>query len=130
MFERKYQISKFEEIHTCIMVPSYNNEPNFRYIWSLESLLQQEYSNYRVIIVDDASTDKTASLVAKYLKWRHADKNKFILVQKQEHSSALENIYYAAHKYCDYNQIFMIVDGDDELLGRQSLKVFNAVYQK
>lgn len=34
----------------------------------------------------------------------------------------MENIYYAAHKYCDYNEIFYIIDGDDELAGRQVFK--------
>lgn len=34
------------------------------------------------------------------------------------------------HKYCDYGQVFMIVDGDDELIGRQAFKVVNALYQR
>ncbi len=42
----------------------------------------------------------------------------------------MENYYYAVHKYCDFNQIFYVVDGDDELVGTQVLKLYNAVYQK
>lgn len=42
----------------------------------------------------------------------------------------MTNIYYAVHKFCDFNQMLMIVDGDDELVGTQVLKTVNAVYQK
>lgn len=42
----------------------------------------------------------------------------------------MENIYYATHKYCDFNQIFYLVDGDDELIGTQVFKIQNAIYQK
>ena len=33
-------------------------------------------------------------------------------------------------KYCCEDSILVIVDGDDELLGRNFLKTLNAVYQK
>lgn len=111
-------------------MPSYNNMQDLRYAWSIESLLQQDYNNYKVIIIDDNSTDGTAEASATYLKWRNADSTRYTLIKKRERLTALGNIYYAAHKYCDYNQIFMIFDGDDELFGRQALKVINAHYQQ
>jgi len=42
----------------------------------------------------------------------------------------MPNIYYALHKYCDYNQIFYILDGDDEIVGTQVLKLYNTLYQE
>jgi len=66
-----------------------------------------------VIIIDDCSDDSTAKLIAKHLKWRNASSNNFILIQNKKRRTALENIYYAAHKYCDYNQILFNIDGDD-----------------
>ena len=90
----------------------------------------QEYSNYRVIIVVDGSGDNTARLSANYLKYRNADPQKFILVHQKSRLRSLANVYYAAHKYCDYNQIFMVVDGDDYLVGRMVFKTFNQEYQK
>jgi hypothetical protein len=42
----------------------------------------------------------------------------------------LHNIRTAAFDNCKPNEILMIVDGDDELIGRQVLKLFNAVYQE
>lgn len=42
----------------------------------------------------------------------------------------MSNIYYGLHKYCDYNQIFYILDGDDEIVGTQVFKLYNSLYQQ
>lgn len=63
-------------------MPTYKNIQDRRYVWSIESLLQQEYSNYKVIIIDDASDDGTAEATATYLKWRNADPARYILIKK------------------------------------------------
>ena len=42
----------------------------------------------------------------------------------------MPNIRKAAKEYCKPDEIFMIIDGDDEMLGRQVLKLFNSVFQK
>ncbi len=39
------------------------------------------------------------------------------------------NIYHMIHQHCKDGQIVGIVDGDDSLLGRKILKLYNAVYQ-
>ena len=41
---------------------------------------------------------------------------------------ALENIYNAIVNNCNGQNIITIVDGDDELVGFNALKVLNAVY--
>lgn len=43
---------------------------------------------------------------------------------------AMPNIYRAAHQFCQPHEIFMIIDGDDELIGTQILKLYNALFQK
>jgi hypothetical protein len=52
------------------------------------------------------------------------------LVHKKKRQRALENIYYAVHKYCDYNQIFIVADGDDHIIGKYAFKTFNYQYQR
>jgi len=42
----------------------------------------------------------------------------------------MPNLRKAAMEYCLPQDIFLVVDGDDQLLGRQVLKVFNANFQK
>ena len=41
----------------------------------------------------------------------------------------MPNLRRAAKELCRPQDIFLIVDGDDELLGRQVLKLFNAIFQ-
>lgn len=36
----------------------------------------------------------------------------------------------AIHQYCKEGEIFVAVDGDDALIGRQAFSLLNAVYQK
>ena len=101
-----------------MIVPTYNNNADFRYAWNIEPIMQQEYSNFRVIIIDDdASSDKTGEVLAKYLRWRDFPKDKIVLLRNKVRRTGTENFYYAMHKYCDFNQIFYTVDGDDELVG-------------
>lgn len=47
------------------------------------------------------------------------------LVVNKENTKALNNIYKAAHYYCKKNEIMLIVDGDDYLIGTQVLKLLN-----
>lgn len=54
-YEEKYEVSKYPEMPFCIVVPSYMNAVDDRYINNMKSILQQEYSNFHVVFIDDAS---------------------------------------------------------------------------
>jgi glycosyltransferase involved in cell wall biosynthesis len=56
------------ELPFCIAVPSFNSAKNFRYEFNLQSILNQDYDNYRVAIVDDASSDNTTALIRHFMK--------------------------------------------------------------
>ena len=43
---------------------------------------------------------------------------------------AMPNLRYAAMNQCEENELFIIVDGDDSLIGRQVFKLFSAVMQQ
>lgn len=42
----------------------------------------------------------------------------------------MPNLRTAATNFCEPHEIFLVVDGDDQLLGRQVLKLFNARFQE
>ena len=42
----------------------------------------------------------------------------------------MPNILSAAKDFCRPSDILVVVDGDDELIGRQVLKLLNSVFQK
>lgn len=44
-------------------------------------------------------------------------------------NTALENIYIATHDYCSEDSVVLNLDGDDEFIGKNVLKIFNAGYQ-
>lgn len=112
----------------CIIVPTYNNGNSFRTELNLNSIFSQNYTNYKVVVIDDASTDNTPTIIKKYLDFYDISEKKCELVANTENKKALENIYMAIMNRCDGYEVAMIVDGDDELIGFNVLKVLNAVY--
>ena len=58
------RIEKTKEPLVSVVMPAYNAEQHI--CAALDSVLAQTYHNLQVIVVDDASTDKTATLLASY----------------------------------------------------------------
>lgn len=61
----------------CVIVTSYNNGENKLFENNLKSIFRQSYSNYKVIYVDDASTDNTFNIVKNFVHENGFD-SKFI----------------------------------------------------
>lgn len=111
------------------MVPTFNNAKDFRYEYNLQSILNLDYPHYHVVIVDDASTDGTPLLLQEAIARLDSDKRVQLVVRERQ-MTAVPNIHLAVTKYCREDEIVVLVDGDDELLGREILRVFAAVYEK
>lgn len=107
-----------------IMVASYNNKDWYQ--WHLDSIFAQQYHNYRIIYVDDFSTDGTADLVEAYVKEKK-QMHRFTLIRNIQHKGAVANHYHAIHT-CDDKEIIVIVDGDDALAHKDVLSFLNEVY--
>jgi glycosyltransferase involved in cell wall biosynthesis len=109
----------------AVVIPSFNNAR-----WcqrNLESVLNQQYSSFRAIYIDDASTDDTALLVAEYLaESEQAHRVKF--QRNQVRVGPLANIDQAIRS-CDPEEIIVLVDGDDLLAHPQVLTRLNMIYQ-
>ncbi len=136
-----------------LVVPSYNNKE--WYEKNLFSMIQQEYSNFRILYVNDCSKDGTGDLVEKYveemgLDYRVVDFDDqqlpdilaamqsfyelvnekrafFTLVNNRRRAGALANLYRAIHS-CDDEEIVVLVDGDDWLFDKEVLKRLNDTY--
>ena len=132
MYEEKYNISKYEEKPFCVVIPTYNNAEDERFQRNIDSLLTQEYSNYRVLVIDDASPDSTGEILRGYLSgnpvYQNMLDNRVQIQINKERKMALPNILDAAKNFCKPEELFMVLDGDDYLLGRQVLKLFNAIF--
>lgn len=113
-----------------IIIPSYNNSKWCN--WNLSSVFQQKYSNYRVIYIDDCSTDNTYELVLARIKEAELEQpdlaNRIHLIRNSKNQGALANIYTACH-LADDSQIIVTLDGDDALAHPDVLSVINQAYQ-
>lgn len=88
-----------------IIIPTYNSDKEI--VKTINSILQQNYDNYEVIIIDDGSKDKTKSCIDKYCK---NDKIKYFYQENSGVSSARNKGLSKAS-----NEYIMFVDSDDEL---------------
>jgi glycosyltransferase involved in cell wall biosynthesis len=62
-------------------VPTYRNIDNFRYLYNLESILGQDYTNFKIILIDDASRDGNAELIREYLATKKVGDDKVIFYE-------------------------------------------------
>ncbi len=115
---------RIKEKPLVAIICSYNNikwvEKN------LDSIFSQRYKNYRVIYVDDGSTDGTADFVENYIK-QHALENKVTFIRNKKRLRKLANVYRAIH-LCEDDEIVVMVDGDDWLANRSVFAFINKEY--
>ena len=129
--EGKFSLSGVgKELPMCVMVPGYNNNAKFRLEYNLNSIFQQNYTNYKVVLVNDASTDGTDELYRKYFEFYNIDPKKYVYVQNKIRVTALRNIYENSIKHCGLEDVVMTLDADDEFIGQNVLQVFNWGYQR
>ena len=87
---------------------------------NLESIFSQTYNKYRVIYVDDCSTDNTTSLISEY---------KIQLIKNKTRCYQTYNRWIAYH-LCDDDEICIMLDGDDWLVDEYVLDYLNFIYHE
>jgi alpha(1,3/1,4) fucosyltransferase len=108
-----------------VVIPSFNNAKWCRR--NLESVLNQSYPLFRVVYVDDASTDDTADLVAEYLAGS-ATADRVTFHRNSSRVGPVANIDRAV-RACDPDAVIVLVDGDDFLAHPDVLTRLDAIYQ-
>jgi len=108
-----------------IIIPSYNNE-----MWvepNVASILNQSYTNYDVLYINDASIDETYNkvndIVGKLSNWE-------IIKNKNNLGAAYNYIEYVSAFATNPNDIIIHLDGDDWLYDEKSLENLNNYYNK
>lgn len=107
-----------------VVIASYNNE-NF-YEDNLSSVFKQNYTNFRVLYTNDASTDKTGELVQEYVNSQGSHLN-FSYLENTKNRGALHNIYHMIMS-CKNDEIIVILDGDDKFAHPNVLNRLNRAY--
>ncbi len=114
-----------EEKPIVIITASYNNKDVYKK--NLFSIFSQEYDNWKLIYIDDCSTDGTADLVEKFVS-EHGQENHFTLIRNSERKRQLYGQYHAIQS-CPKDAIIVILDGDDWLAVSWALAYINEMYQ-
>jgi hypothetical protein len=104
-----------------VIVPFYN--PGKFLNGCVDSLIEQDYEHFRVIFIDDASTDEAATFTAP-------NDLDAILIRNHANMGALYNINEAIKNYCGADEIIVCLDGDDKLTCTDALSFINIEYQQ
>ena len=113
MIKSKNEIFKFD-----IIMPTYNDSDTI--IESLNSIINQDYKNFTLYVVDDGSTDDTKNIVKKFKK--EFDKNNQIKYFYKENSDQLNAIKYVIN-YLEGDYVYIC--HSDDLLNDNVLKNVN-----
>jgi len=108
-----------------LIVCSYNNKNWYKR--NLDALFSQNYSNYRVVYIDDASPDGTGDLVERYIQEK-GQTHRVTLVKNKQRMFKMSNFYQAVHMYCNDDDIVLDYDGDDWFKHNDALATINKEY--
>ena len=106
------QFGPFNSI--SVITPVYNAE---KYIAKcIQSVVQQDYPNYKMFIIDDCSTDDTVAEICRTLDTLSRDvQKKITIIENKENLGAVWNQVNTIEKHCG-DDIVMLLDGDDWLV--------------
>lgn len=104
-----------------ILITAYNDEKWVEY--NIASILNQTYSNYKVLYYDDASTDNTYQEVNKIV----GNKRNFIVTTHKKNMQALFS-YEECIKQIKEDEILVCMSADDWLYDDNVLKNLNDYY--
>ena len=110
-----------DDVFFRIIIPTYNVE-NF-IERCINSIISQTFTNYKIIIIDDCSTDKTQEKI-KFLQKKYPDKINYQFLKNKKYGGGARNIgltYYTNAKYT------LFIDSDDYFYNNN---VFKNIYNK
>ena len=102
-----------KKIFFSVLIPVYKTEKYLR--TCIDSILNQTYKNFNIILVDDESPDNCPEICDEYAK---SDERIYVIHKKNEGSMAarITAVNYAMENFKDVlNHFFIFVDSDDTL---------------
>jgi len=97
-----------DSLRVSVIVPNYNHEKYLRQ--RLDSIYNQTYKNYEVILLDDCSTDHSREILKEYAE-KHKDNTRIIFNEKNSggvYHQWAKGIQNASSEYC------WIAESDDD----------------
>lgn len=108
-----------------VVSASYNNA---RWcIKSIQSVVDQTYKKWRMVIINDCSTDGQDQLIENYIAERKLQ-DKITLINNKERKGALRNFYETIHGLPD-SVVVVNLDGDDWFWRTDALEIIATAYK-
>ncbi|MCX5922333.1 MAG: glycosyltransferase family A protein [Candidatus Dependentiae bacterium] len=114
-----------EQKKFVIVTASYNNKD--WYECNVSSILSQQYDAWRLIYINDCSTDGTGQLVQNYIQEK-GYQDRVLFLDNKKRRGHLANQYNVIHM-CAKDEIIVILDGDDWFAHEHVLHYLNLKYQ-
>jgi glycosyltransferase involved in cell wall biosynthesis len=124
-YNLRFTQNNFEKCF-CFVISSYNNSFNIEN--NLLSIINQTYENWRVIYINDNSTDNTEELFFNIVNKNKYISDKFTYIKNKERYKQMYNKYQAYKLVKDF-EIVCLLDGDDWLSHDNALHVLNEQYK-
>lgn len=123
------ELPKKKDYKFVVIIPNYNNDhgeyKGKTFLQNcIESVLNQTYKNFKIIIVDDMSTDTSVETIEKYCN-RYEDKIKLIKNIRKRYNGGSRNVGIEyAMKNLDFDY-FAMLDSDDFFVDENVLQKIN-----
>jgi len=114
-----------QEIPLVVIIRSYENDKDL-VEKNLSSFFEQDYENFRIIYINDASTKDTMKF-ARDITARYHQEHRVTFIDNKERQGSLSNVYAAMHSLADH-EVAIIWDGDDWCYDKNALNIFNKHY--
>lgn len=135
VWQRRYtNVTEFDTVKSgteqkiSVVSTFYNAEPYIAKF--IHSVATQDYDNYSVYMVNDASTDQTLSEINRTLELLPQNiASKFHVIDNKENLGAVCNQVMVFRALQDTDSIVMIIDGDDSLVNDNGIfSYYNSIY--
>jgi hypothetical protein len=121
-------IDTAKEVPMCVVIDRLTFRIPFQFEYTLNSVFNQNYSNFFVVLANDGSRLGDA-LLRKYLHFYDIPKERYAYLENKEKLGAMAITLQAVESLCSKDSFVLNLAGNDELFGRNVLKVFSAVSQ-
>lgn len=106
-----------------------NNAKNQQFESTIQSVINQEYLNYKIIVIDDASKDHTVENIRLFLKEKKISSDRYLIITNDKKKPLSLNLYNGITEHCDEDDVVALMKGGDELLGNHVFSLLNAAYR-
>lgn len=80
------------------------------YLRVFDSIFQQDYENYHVLLIDDSVQNGNFNKSIDYMRENQIPTEKFKLIKNLKPQSKVHNAYMTVNNYCHQNEVVIFLD--------------------